>query len=388
MLECLADLDASLRTRGSRLVVRRGRPEIEIPKLAAQAGARAVHYTGDVSGFARGRDAAWQRRSATPRPCTSIPGLFVVDDLDAIRTQSGTPYTVFTPFHRAWLDATAPAGRRRAPPAPAPAPRRLTPGALPSLSELGLRQEVDDPMPGGEGEAGDAQRSSPPATRRLRREAEPRRRRGRVTPFAPTFTSAACRHASSRSGSTTERFAASSAGATSTPTSSCTSRATRTPSTRRATAARSGGAARTSGSRRGARDGPAIRSSTPAMRQLKREGWMHNRARLVVGSFLTKDLGIDWRWGERWFMRLLLDGDEASNNGNWQWIASVGVDPQPVLPPNAQPGPPAGPLRPRRRIRAPLRARAPRRRPRPTTRTRSSTTPQARREALARYRAS
>ena len=44
------------------------------------------------------------------------------------------------------------------------------------------------------------------------------------------------------------------------------------------------------------------------MRQLKREGWMHNRARLVVGSFLTKDLGIDWRWGERWFMRRLLDG--------------------------------------------------------------------------------
>ena len=56
---------------------------------------------------------------------------------------------------------------------------------------------------------------------------------------------------------------------------------------------------------------------------------MHNRARLVVGSFLTKDLGIDWRLGERWFMRLLIDGDEANNNGNWQWIASVGVDPQP-----------------------------------------------------------
>jgi deoxyribodipyrimidine photo-lyase len=67
------------------------------------------------------------------------------------------------------------------------------------------------------------------------------------------------------------------------------------------------------------------------MRQLRREGWMHNRARLVVASFLTKDLGIDWRWGERWFMRLLLDGDEASNNGNWQWIASVGVDPQPAF---------------------------------------------------------
>src|SRR6478609_8929721 len=66
------------------------------------------------------------------------------------------------------------------------------------------------------------------------------------------------------------------------------------------------------------------------MRQLKHEGWMPNRVRLVVASFLTKQLGIDWHEGERHFMRLLLDGDEANNNGNWQWIASVGVDPAPV----------------------------------------------------------
>jgi deoxyribodipyrimidine photo-lyase len=66
------------------------------------------------------------------------------------------------------------------------------------------------------------------------------------------------------------------------------------------------------------------------MRQLARTGWMHNRARLVVGCFLTKDLHVDWRAGERWFERLLLDGEPAQNNGNWQWIASVGVDPAPV----------------------------------------------------------
>jgi deoxyribodipyrimidine photo-lyase len=58
---------------------------------------------------------------------------------------------------------------------------------------------------------------------------------------------------------------------------------------------------------------------------------MHNRARLIVGSFLTRHLAIDWRRGERWLMSMLPDGDEASNNGNWQWIASVGVDPQPVF---------------------------------------------------------
>jgi len=58
---------------------------------------------------------------------------------------------------------------------------------------------------------------------------------------------------------------------------------------------------------------------------------MHNRARLIVGSFLTKDLGIDWREGELHFMQWLIDGDMANNNGNWQWIASVGVDPAPVF---------------------------------------------------------
>jgi deoxyribodipyrimidine photo-lyase len=66
-----------------------------------------------------------------------------------------------------------------------------------------------------------------------------------------------------------------------------------------------------------------------AMRQLLATGWMHNRGRLIVGSFLTKDLHLDWREGEAHFMRHLLCGDEASNNGNWQWIASVGVDPAP-----------------------------------------------------------
>ncbi len=65
------------------------------------------------------------------------------------------------------------------------------------------------------------------------------------------------------------------------------------------------------------------------MRQLARTGWMHNRARLIVGSFLTKDLHLDWRHGEQWFERMLLDGEPAQNNGNWQWIASVGTDPAP-----------------------------------------------------------
>ena len=67
------------------------------------------------------------------------------------------------------------------------------------------------------------------------------------------------------------------------------------------------------------------------MRQLASSGWMHNRLRMVTAMFLSKHLLIDWRWGERWFMQHLIDGDFASNNGGWQWSASTGVDAAPYF---------------------------------------------------------
>jgi deoxyribodipyrimidine photo-lyase len=67
-----------------------------------------------------------------------------------------------------------------------------------------------------------------------------------------------------------------------------------------------------------------------AMRQLNETGWMHNRCRMIVASFLTKDLIINWQWGEKYFMQKLIDGDLASNNGGWQWSASTGMDPKPL----------------------------------------------------------
>ena len=67
-----------------------------------------------------------------------------------------------------------------------------------------------------------------------------------------------------------------------------------------------------------------------AMRQLNQTGWMHNRCRMIVASFLVKDLICDWRWGERAFMELEVDGDLAANNGGWQWSASSGMDPKPL----------------------------------------------------------
>lgn len=67
-----------------------------------------------------------------------------------------------------------------------------------------------------------------------------------------------------------------------------------------------------------------------AMRQLNQTGWMHNRCRMIVASFLTKDLIINWQWGERYFMQKLIDGDLSANNGGWQWSASSGMDPKPL----------------------------------------------------------
>ena len=67
-----------------------------------------------------------------------------------------------------------------------------------------------------------------------------------------------------------------------------------------------------------------------AMRQLNETGWMHNRCRMIVASFLTKDLIINWQWGEKYFMQTLYDGDLAANNGGWQWSASSGMDAKPL----------------------------------------------------------
>jgi deoxyribodipyrimidine photo-lyase len=65
------------------------------------------------------------------------------------------------------------------------------------------------------------------------------------------------------------------------------------------------------------------------MRELAKRGTLHNRLRMVAASFLVKDLGLDWRRGERWFAKHLLDYDQAANVGNWQWCASTGSDAQP-----------------------------------------------------------
>jgi deoxyribodipyrimidine photo-lyase len=311
LLECLEDLDRSLRERGSGLVVRRGRPEEELARLAREVDARSVHFAGDVSPFARRRA---RRIALDGVELHRHAGLTVLHE--PLRA-----YKVFTPYHRAWLDAP----RRDVLQAPRslPAPGVRT-GRIPSLSELGLEQEVAEPPPGGESEA----RARLARFARTRYDQDTLDRSSRLSPYLH-FGCLSPREAEERVHDEAfrrqlcwrdfyhqvlEHFPR---------------------NARSEFQDRYRGAIRWSHAKRPFEAWAEGRTGYPlvdaGMRQLRREGWMHNRARLVVGSFLTKDLGIDWRWGERHFMRWLVDGDEANNNGNWQWIASVGVDPQPAF---------------------------------------------------------
>jgi deoxyribodipyrimidine photo-lyase len=333
LLECLQDLDYSLRERGSRLVVRRGPPERMLVSLARELGAERVHFSADIGPFARARD---ERVSLGLRQAgieaRVHPGLFVADDLGAIRTAVGTPYTVFTPFYRAWSAA----GRRAVAPAPRSLPPLapgLDPGSLPRLAALKLRQELEDPMPGGERAGRERMREfMSAAVAGYATESHMLGRDGvsRLSPYL---------HLGCVSARELEQLATASEGPAAFRRQLCwrdfyahvllhfpaNTRAEHQPRYRGKLAFSR--ARRLFHAWREGRTGYPLVDA--GMRQLLREGWMHNQTRLLAGSFLTKDLGIDWRWGERWFMRLLLDGDQASNNGNWQWIASVGVDPQP-----------------------------------------------------------
>lgn len=335
LIECLHELDAALRDRGSRLFVRRGSPSEELVRLAQEVGAHAVHVSADVSPFARRRDAG-VRRALFEQDVDFVthPGIFALDALEPVRTGQGRPYTMFTPFYRSWLrePRRAMSGAPRQLP---PTGRQASTGALPTLDSLGLRQEVSDPSPGGE---------------RAGREAMHRFLRGPVEDYADEHNTLSG-HSVSRlspylhfgciSPREIEEKLGDSAGADAFRRQLCwrdfyahvlghfPQNARHEFQERyRGTLTWSHAEKRFEAWCDGRTGFPAVDAG---MRQLRREGWLHNRARLIVGSFLTKDLGIDWRWGERFFMRMLIDGDEASNNGNWQWIASVGVDPAPAF---------------------------------------------------------
>ncbi|MFL5818981.1 MAG: cryptochrome/photolyase family protein [Conexibacter sp.] len=337
LLDCLHELDGALRERGSGLVVRHGAPERELPAFAEAVGAAAVYWASDATPYALARD---RRVGALLRQAgveaVPGPGNFVAD-VGRPRTKAGGPFTVFTPFHRAW-SALERRPVHRAPGKLPALPRGVDHGQLPRLAELSLgggdelaapavsagessaREALSDWLASDLAAYGDRHDRLAGGTSRLSphlrfgtlspREVEERARRHggagaaaftRQLAWRDFYAHVLLHHPGDRLHEHQERM-----------------RALDWDEDPQLLAAWQEG-----------RTGYPLVDA--GMRQLRASGWMHNRARLVAGSFLTKDLQFDWRAGEAWFMRWLLDGDVAQNNGNWQWIASVGVDPAPAF---------------------------------------------------------
>jgi deoxyribodipyrimidine photo-lyase len=345
-------LDEELGRHGSGLSILTGPPEQELLRFARAVGAEAVFAAADEDPAAIARDA---RVAATV-------DLRLVDDTrlvppDAVRTASGGPYAVFSPYRRA-LDAAIEVD-----------PTWIEP-ARTSLARLALRSETirgpeawlplpphDLPEPG---EAAAAATLRAFLRRRLADYRDDRDRPGadatshlspylRVGAISIRAAWRAALNADARARERDDRALGRGASAW-----------------RRELAWREFFAhvlrahpRLVAESFRAELDGLAWLDGAPAdrallawrqgrtgyplvdagMRQMAATGWMHNRARLVTASFLVKDLGIDWRRGESVFMEHLLDGDVSPNNGNWQWVAGVGTDAAPyfrVLNPTLQ----------------------------------------------------
>ena len=341
MLDSLAELQDSYTTLGGRLIIRRGDPVTVLPRLAREVGAAAVVWNEDVEPYAIERDRQVTEALAGIGVQAQSYQDMLLHEPEAIATQAGKPYSVYSPFWKNWskkpkLD-------------PYPTPKRLqapdvTSDPLPTIADLQFSTEVTwvetgeacaldmldrfwssgrlfeyDPQRNFPADEMGTSRLSPHlrwGTIGIRQvwqatvDAEPEIRSDEAEASLLTWRKELCwrefykhnlyhwpqletqpfrqdfeRFEWDRD---RDRFEAWCRGET----------------------------------------GYTIVDA--AMRQLNQTGWMHNRCRMIVASFLTKDLLLDWRWGEQYFMQTLVDGDLAANNGGWQWSASVGTDPKPM----------------------------------------------------------
>ena len=340
LLASLKSLGDNLAALGAPLILKRGDPIKTLSALAKEVGAKTLFFNKDIEPYSRSRDEKVVVMGAELGievvPCDDL----LIHPPGAIQRAVGGPYTVFTPFSNTWL-AKPPHD-----PLPRPAQLETVAGAkgisLPALDELGLEPCAISLPAAGEKAAQELLRSFvakkiqhyqttrnfpfEDSTSRL----SPHLRFGTLSPRTvlaaarrarvddpkakkqidvfiseliwrdfykqilwefPHVVSGAFRPAYDKIEweNRKDRFQAWCEGQTGYP------------------------------------------IVDAAMRQLNQTGWMHNRLRMIVSSFLTKDLLISWQWGERYFMEKLFDGDLAANNGGWQWAAGTGTDAQPYF---------------------------------------------------------
>ena len=346
--DSLLALDARLREQGGGLIVRHGRAVEVIARLADELGVTAVYLNRDYEPAAVTRDQAVETRlAATGRRLVSLKDQ-VVFERDEVLTGSGTPFSVFTPYRRAWErrltaepDAIAErvvrAGQRLAPPPPGE--------RMPSLADIGFEPvdlaslNIRPGSPGGDALLADF----------ARRIGGYGRDRDFPAVRGPSYLSVHLRF-----GTVSVRELARLARASASDTASAdgasvwlgeliwrdfyfqvlhhhprvAERSFRPEYDRIAWEDGAEGDALFAAWCEARTGYPLVDA---AMRQLLTSGYMHNRLRMVVASFLCKDLGVDWRRGERFFARHLNDYDLSANNGGWQWASSSGCDAQPYF---------------------------------------------------------
>jgi deoxyribodipyrimidine photo-lyase len=331
LLDSLRELDSAL---AGRLLVRRGDPVREVVDAAREIGASAVHVTADLAPYGRKRDAAVAKALAehgidwvvTGSPYAVTPGRVTKPD--------GDPYRVFTPFHRAWtrhgwprpadtststVDWVAPKKSLQIPKSPALGEMRLPPAGERAALEA-WHAFLED---GVVHYAAERDRPDHQGTTRM----SPYLRWGNIHPrtmLADLAGDASEGAQALRSELCWREFHA--------------DVLWHRPETARKNYDRrfdrmryDTGTEATEAFEQWCAGRTGFPIVDAGMRQLLAEGWMHNRVRMVVASFLVKDLHLPWWWGARHFMRHLVDGDLASNQLNWQWVAGSGTDAAPYF---------------------------------------------------------
>ncbi|GAB1333807.1 deoxyribodipyrimidine photo-lyase [Streptomyces sp. E-15] len=341
LADCLRDLDAGLRARGGRLVVRSGDVVEEVCAVAAEADADEVHMAADASGYARLRERRLRRAlEAGGRRLHVHENVTTAVAPGTVTPASSDHFAVFTPYFRQWsgqpqrdvlrapraVGVPPGVGSEELPSRAAPA--GVSPGLAEGGETAGRKRLAAWLRSGAAGYADRHDDLAGDATSRL----SPHLHFGTLSPVELV------RRARRAGGPGAEAFVRQIAWR---------------DFHRQVLAARPGAAGddyRTRHDRwrseRTARDDIEAwregRTGYPVvdagMRQLRHEGWMHNRARLLTASFLAKTLYVDWRVGARHFLELLVDGDLANNQLNWQWVAGTGTDTRPnrVLNPVTQ----------------------------------------------------
>jgi deoxyribodipyrimidine photo-lyase len=332
LYEGLHALQKDLRTRGSYLVVRTGRPVDVLRQLLHDTHAEAIFAEQDYTPYALKRD----EEVARGLPLQLIQGQTVHHPMDVLKADR-TPYRVFTPYSKAWK-ASLPSTMRLY-----PAPEKIsTPAGIPTESLPGF--QVSPTLPAGEQEA--LVRLEEFLHQRIYAYAQDRNRMdldgtSSLSPylhFGMLGLRQAVHAARWAIAKVREEIAKRSAEAWLNeliwrefyiqimfhfP---YVSKTAFNPAL--ANIAWENDESKFKAWRDGHTGVPIVDA---AMRQLKGIGWMHNRARMIAASYLVKDLLIDWRWGEKYFAEELLDGDQAANNGGWQWVAGTGTDAAPYF---------------------------------------------------------